>query len=86
MILGLAITMYCDSGRTASGTMTTPGIVAAGPSWRFGSRLRIHGLPGVFTVADRGGAVTDGVIDVWTGSCRKAWRWGRRFRRVAVLR
>ncbi len=55
----------------ADGTEVYPGMVAAPPSYPFGTRIEIPGL-GTFTVHDRGGAIQEqGVthrLDVWAGA------------------
>lgn len=55
----------------ADGTPVYPGMVAAPPSYAFGTRIDLPGL-GVFTVHDRGGAIQEWSdahrIDVWMGS------------------
>jgi 3D (Asp-Asp-Asp) domain-containing protein len=55
----------------ADGTEVYPGMVAAPPSYPFGTRIEIPGL-GTFTVHDRGGAIQEqGAIhrlDVWAGA------------------
>lgn len=59
-------------GHTAAdGTAVYAGMIAAPPSYAFGTRIVLEGI-GVFTVHDRGGAIqelADGVhrLDIWTG-------------------
>lgn len=55
----------------ADGTPVYPGMIAAPPSYPFGTRIVLEGI-GTFEVNDRGGAIqelADGVhrLDVWTG-------------------
>ncbi|HVW67271.1 MAG TPA: peptidoglycan-binding protein [Candidatus Peribacteraceae bacterium] len=56
--------------RGADGTVVYPGMVAAPPSYAFGTRIDLPGL-GVMTVHDRGGAIQQqgngDRIDVWVG-------------------
>jgi peptidoglycan hydrolase-like protein with peptidoglycan-binding domain len=56
----------------ADGTAVYPGMIAAPPTYAFGTRVALPGL-GVLTVHDRGGAIQEwegGVhrLDVWVGS------------------
>ncbi|MBU2259596.1 hypothetical protein KKC44_03225, partial [Patescibacteria group bacterium] len=56
---------------TADGSEVFPGVIAAPPSYTFGTRIALPGL-GVFEVHDRGGAIqerNDGVhrLDIWVG-------------------
>lgn len=55
----------------ADGTPVYPGMIAAPPSYPFGTRITLPGL-GTFTVHDRGGAIQEWTdahrIDVWAGS------------------
>jgi len=54
----------------ADGTPVYAGMIAAPPSYAFGTRVELPGL-GVFTVHDRGGAITEWEdahrIDIWAG-------------------
>lgn len=77
-------TAYCDYGRTASGLYAGWGRVAAGPSVPFGTNLFIEGY-GYAVVADRGGAIRDGMLDVWFPTYKQAINWGRRSVRVWFL-
>jgi peptidoglycan hydrolase-like protein with peptidoglycan-binding domain/3D (Asp-Asp-Asp) domain-containing protein len=57
--------------KTADGTPVFAGVIAAPPSYPFGTRIQIPGI-GVFEVRDRGGAIqelSDGIhrLDIWTG-------------------
>ena len=86
------ITAYCPcskccgkaTGRTASGTTATPGrTVAASSKFAFGTKLNIGGH--VYTVEDRGGAVTGNKIDIFVSSHAQALQWGVRYLPVSVV-
>jgi len=69
----------------ASGALLREGDCACGPGYPFGT---VFALPDrVVICRDRGGAITDGHIDVYTRS--KAWAldvWGRRRLPAVVVR
>ena len=86
------ITAYCPcskccgkaTGRTASGTKATPGrTVAASGKYAFGTKLNIGGH--IYTVEDRGGAITGNKIDIFVGSHAEALQWGVRYLPVSVV-
>ena len=86
------ITAYCPcskccgkaTGRTASGTKATPGrTVAASGKYAFGTKLNIGGH--IYTVEDRGGAITGYKIDIFVGSHAEALQWGVRYLPVSVV-
>ena len=86
------ITAYCpcskccgkSTGRTASGTKATAGrTVAASSKFAFGTKLNIGGH--VYTVEDRGGAVTGNKIDIFVNSHAEALQWGVRYLNVSVV-
>lgn len=86
------ITAYCPcskccgkaTGRTASGTRATPGrTVAASSKYAFGTKLNIGGH--IYTVEDRGGAITGNKIDIFVGSHAEALQWGVRYLPVSVV-
>ena len=86
------ITAYCPcskccgkaTGRTASGTKATPGrTVAASSKYAFGTKLNIGGH--IYTVEDRGGAITGNKIDIFVGSHAEALQWGVRYLPVSVV-
>jgi 3D (Asp-Asp-Asp) domain-containing protein len=84
-------TAYCQSGTTASGTMTRPGIVAADPRvLPQGSLIRItapvRGYSRTYRVEDTGGAVKGRIVDIYVHSCAVAKHFGRRIVDVHVLR
>jgi len=82
-------TAYSLHGRTASGSMTRPGIVAADPNvLPLGSQIRVSdagAYSGTYTVADTGGAIGGRRIDVYIPNHAEARRFGRRTVRVQVL-
>jgi 3D (Asp-Asp-Asp) domain-containing protein len=81
-------TAYSLRGRTASGAVTAPGMIAADPRvLPIGSRVRIEAgsYTGEYVVADTGGAVKGKRIDIWTPSTREAMRFGRRTVKLTVL-
>jgi hypothetical protein len=79
-------TAYCQSGRTASGAWTQPGIAAAN-FLRLGTRIRIWPAAlgrTTFVILDRIGWGSS--LDLWTGSCAAAIQYGRRLEHVTILR
>jgi len=81
-------TAYSLHGRTASGAVTTSGMIAADPRvLPIGSPVRIEAgtYSGEYVVADTGGAVRGKRIDIWTPSSREAMRFGRRTVKLTVL-
>ena len=86
------ITAYCPcskccgktSGRTASGTTATAGrTVAASSKFAFGTKLNIGGH--VYTVEDRGGAISGNKIDIFVNTHAEALQWGVRYLNVSVV-
>ena len=65
----------CDPlyGVTASGARTGPATLACGPSFAFGTRFYIPGF-GWGICRDRGGAITDGHVDLWAETREEALR------------
>jgi 3D (Asp-Asp-Asp) domain-containing protein len=81
-------TAYSLHGRTASGAVTSSGMIAADPRvLPIGSRVRIEAgtYSGEYLVADTGGAVRGKRIDIWTPSSREAMRFGRRTVKLTIL-
>ncbi len=72
-------TAYTATGnKTAWGTVPQAGRTIA--SWGglpFGTKVYIPALGGVYTVEDRGGAVTYGIIDIFMDSEAECVQWGR---------
>ncbi len=86
------ITAYCScakccgktNGRTASGTQATAGRTVAAPSnFAFGTKLNIGGQ--IYTVEDRGGAITGNKIDIYVSSHAAALQWGVKYLPVSVV-
>lgn len=88
--LTLSVSAYTDGcgdgrGLTYSGTRTRPG-VAACPDSLYLRTLYVPGAPERFyTCLDKGSAVTEGFIDLWTEREEDALAWGRRELVVLVL-
>ena len=85
------ITAYCpcskccgkSTGITASGTRATAGrTVAASSKFAFGTKLNINGH--IYTVEDRGGAISGNKIDIFVNSHSEALAWGVRYLPVSV--
>jgi LysM repeat protein len=87
MVTGYALGAGAVSSRTASGTQTHWGTVAADVRiYPFGTRLRIEGLGDtVFTVEDTGSAVRGNVFDVWYPDAASARGLGATKRQVTIL-
>lgn len=86
------VTAYCacmkccgkTNGITAMGTKATEGrTVAASSKFAFGTKLNINGH--VYTVEDRGGAITGNKIDIYLNSHAAALAWGVRYLPVSVV-
>jgi 3D (Asp-Asp-Asp) domain-containing protein len=82
------LTAYCLEGTTRRDNLVREGIVAADPKlFPLGRYVdlyigqRYHGR---FLVDDTGSRIRDGILDIWTPSCRDARRFGRK-RGTAVL-
>jgi 3D (Asp-Asp-Asp) domain-containing protein len=74
-----------DFGITAAGTTVRDGYtIACGPSLPFGTVVVIDGI-GARTCADRGGAITDGRLDVFISDLSVARKFGRRRLRITIL-
>jgi LysM repeat protein len=87
LITGYAPGAGASSSRTASGSSTHWGTVAADTRlYPFGTRLRIQGLGDtVFTVEDTGSAVRGNVFDVWFPDVASARGIGPGTRQVTIL-
>jgi 3D (Asp-Asp-Asp) domain-containing protein len=71
---------------TASGeTVQEWCTVAMGSSFEFGTKVYIPYFDCVFTVQDRGGAISDGDIDIYFGTMDQCVEFGRRELEVYVL-
>ena len=74
-----------DPNVTASGERPIPGVTAAaGRAIPFGTRIWVEG-EGVRIVNDRGGMIHDRAIDLVKATRGEALRFGRQWRRVAIL-
>ncbi|HBU90239.1 MAG TPA: hypothetical protein DEB53_03370 [Bacillus pumilus] len=74
-----------DYGVTASGARTKTGhTIACPPSMAFGTRLNIEGI-GVRTCEDRGGAITEGHIDLYVAGVSEAQAFGRQRLKAEII-
>ncbi|UTV31983.1 MULTISPECIES: 3D domain-containing protein [Bacillus] len=74
-----------DYGITASGARTKTGhTIACPPSMAFGTRLNIEGI-GVRTCEDRGGAITEGHIDLYVAGVTEAQAFGRQRLKAEII-
>lgn len=82
------LTAYCLQGKTRRDRLVREGIVAADPKlFPLGRYVEVYvgrKYHGRFLVDDTGSRIRDGILDIWTPSCREARRFGRQ-RGVAVL-
>jgi len=82
-------TAYALHGRTASGTHTRRGIIAADRRvLPMGTRVRVdagNGHSGEYVVADTGGAIKGSKIDIWVPSNGEAMRFGKRKVKLTVM-
>ena len=87
---GFVATAYSIHGKTASGDITRPGIVAADPNvLPLGSQIRVSdagAYSGTYLVADTGRAIGGRRIDLYIPNHAQALRFGRRTVRVQVMR
>ncbi|MEK5308340.1 3D domain-containing protein [Bacillus sp. FSL M8-0326] len=74
-----------DYGVTASGARTKTGhTIACPPSMAFGTRLNIEGI-GFRTCEDRGGAITEGHIDLYVAGVSEARSFGRQRLKAEII-
>ena len=82
------LTAYCLEGTTRRDNLVREGIVAADPKlFPLGRYVELYigrRYHGRFLVDDTGSRIRDGILDIWTPSCRDARRFGRK-RGTAVL-
>jgi 3D (Asp-Asp-Asp) domain-containing protein len=82
------LTAYCLQGLTRRDRLVREGIVAADPKlFPLGRYLELYigrKYHGRFLVDDTGAKIREGILDIWTPSCREARLFGRR-RGTAVL-
>ena len=75
------LTAYCLQGRTRRDRLVREGIVAADPKlFPLGRYVEVYigrKYHGRFLVDDTGSRIRDGILDIWTPSCREARRFGR---------
>lgn len=84
--LTVSSTGYALRGRTATGILTAPGVVAVDPSViPLGTRMSIPGY-GIGIAADTGGAIKGNTIDVWFPTTAQALQWGRRTVTITLLK
>ena len=90
----MSVSAYCNDTRAAddplygvmaSGERTFDGAVACGPSYAFGTLFWVPGV-GWTVCADRGGAISDGHLDLWVETEADALKWGRQELEVEVVR
>lgn len=87
-IVDFHATAYCLKGRTASGTNTRPGIIAADPRvLPLGTvvHLRSGRYTGTYTVMDTGGRIKGRIVDVYVPTYREAKEFGRRQVKIKVI-
>ena len=73
------------NGITASGTQATANrTIAASSVYPFGTKIEIEGM-GIYTVEDRGGAITGNKIDIYFDSHQEALQFGRRNLQIKVV-
>ena len=86
--LPVGITMYCLQGTTRRGRYVRSGIIAADPRFfplaQYVELYAGRKYLGRFLVDDTGKRIKGARIDVWTGNCREARRFGIQ-RGTAVL-
>lgn len=74
-----------EYGVTASGAYVQENLtIACGPEHEFGTRIYIPYFDNEFECQDRGGAITEGKIDVYISSLSEALEFGRREIEVIV--
>lgn len=74
-------------GITASGTVVKENHTVAA-DWNIlppGTQIEIEGLPYIYTVEDRGGAIKGNRIDLYVADLDDAIRWGKQIRKVRII-
>lgn len=82
-------TAYSLRGKTASGSNTRKGIIAADPRvLPLGTRVKVSNSThsGIYVVADTGGAIKGNRIDIWLASNDEARRFGRQRVHLEVIK
>ena len=73
------------NGITASGAKATANHTIAAPStYKFGTKIEIAGM-GIYTVEDRGGAITGNKLDIYFNTHQEALKFGRRQLQIRVV-
>lgn len=84
----LQFTAYTHTGNnTASGVYPTPHHTCA--SWDdlpFGTQIYVPAMGETYTVEDRGGAVTYGIIDIFMDTEQECWDFGRQDLEAYIIR
>jgi len=74
------------NGITASGAKAKANHTIAAPStYKFGTKIEIAGM-GVYTVEDRGGAITGNKLDIYFDSHSEALKFGRKQLQIRVVK
>lgn len=88
-LLGFEATAYTIEGKTAAGTRTRDGIVAADPRiLPLGTRIRVHHAgrySGVYVVTDTGRTIKGREIDIYIRDNKEARQFGRKRVKVELL-
>lgn len=83
------LTAYCLQGKTRRDRLVREGIVAADPKlFPLGRYVEVYigrKYHGRFLVDDTGSRVKEGILDIWTPSCREARRFGRQRGTVVLV-
>ena len=83
------LTAYCLQGTTRRDRLVREGIVAADPRlFPLGRYVELYigrTYHGRFLVDDTGSRIRDGILDIWTPSCRDARRFGRQRGTVVLV-
>lgn len=73
-------------GVTAAGTKVKKNhTIAAGKNLPLGTQVVIEGYPYIYTVEDRGGAITENRIDIYMETHQKALDFGRKKLKVWII-
>ena len=87
-LLEFHATAYCLKGRTASGKLVQPGMIAADPRvLPLGTvvHLRAGSYTGTYTVADTGGRIKGRRVDVYVPTHKEAIQFGRRQVKLKII-
>ncbi|HSB08336.1 MAG TPA: 3D domain-containing protein [Blastocatellia bacterium] len=87
-MLDFHATAYCLKGRTASGSLVAPGMIAADPRvLPLGTvvHLRAGSYTGIYTVTDTGGSIKGHRVDVYVPTYKEAIQFGRRQVKLKVI-